>query len=268
MNRVISDVNGGIPFRWDDLRFESAAVREAFKGLLSAYGIAPNDSFIISGIQITGQNYTAGYVCLSGEIYAVDAATAPTPGVGQINYWDIDISYDPNGNKQMRSGGAIQSYQIRKAKVVAGVAPVSYLPFDAGRMVAGENWRIVGTGSAPPFSSGMSSELLNHLRVKKDSFGNIHVVGAFRWTLQPGTYNTVFGLPNTYNNNGANQYRYITCTMMDVTTKKPVGFAQMNVSQNGSGVSFFMVTQYDPGFPFVNPVTDYVIDVPYTIIEA
>jgi hypothetical protein len=101
MNQLISTQNGGIPLDWNDFRFEQAAVRDALFGLLSAFGITPAQSFILSGCtQPVMGSITAGYIAKGGEVYQVDAQAIPTPGSGQYVCFSPVITYDPSGMKR------------------------------------------------------------------------------------------------------------------------------------------------------------------------
>ena len=115
MNQLISTQNGGIPLDWNDFRFEQAAVREAFYGILSAFGITPAQSFILSGCVIGGGSITAGYIAKGGEVYQVDAQAIPTPGIGQYVYFNVAVTYDPSGDETMFNGVVAQTYAVRKA---------------------------------------------------------------------------------------------------------------------------------------------------------
>lgn len=115
MNKLISTQNGGIPLDWNDIRFEQDAVRDALYGVLSAFGITPAESFILSGCKIVGSNITAGYIAKGGEVYQVDAQAIPTPGSGQYVYFAQVITYDPAGDETMYNSAVAQTYQVRKA---------------------------------------------------------------------------------------------------------------------------------------------------------
>lgn len=122
MNKVISTNNGGFPVVLNDLRFEQAATRDAFYGLLSAFGVSVADSFIISGCTIAsyiaGGSYAAGYISLEGEVYKVDAGVLPVLGGGEAWYWAVDVSYDGTGLKVFENAASVDTYQVRKAKII------------------------------------------------------------------------------------------------------------------------------------------------------
>lgn len=122
MNRLESMQNGGIPFEWDDLRWESNAVREAFKHLSKGLGIANNDNYIIWGCDSNGSGgLNAGAVCINGEPCTFDAlASLPSPSPDL--YFEIQESNDPTGSEVMQNGAVVEQYKVRKAVVISGAA--------------------------------------------------------------------------------------------------------------------------------------------------
>ena len=134
MNKLKTDNLGGVSFDWDDWRWEQDGVKEAFFGLVSAWGIDPADSFIISGCESTlnGLNYdiAAGFVALNGEIYKVDNHSVLVAlGAGDTHFWQENISFDPAGLEATKNAGAVNTYEIRRAVVVNGTIPVpTFMP--------------------------------------------------------------------------------------------------------------------------------------------
>lgn len=132
MNKLKTNNTGGWPLELEDLEFAEAATREAFYGLMTAFGIAPQDSFIISGCESSAPNYNAGYICLNGEILKVVADVIPTPGVGEVLYWDLEISYDSAGREQFENSSTNDTYELRRGVLKAGALSVgTYMPFAA-----------------------------------------------------------------------------------------------------------------------------------------
>ena len=137
MNKLKTDNLGGVSFDWDDWRWEQDGVKEAFFGLVSAWGIDPADSFIISGCESTlnGLNYdiSAGFVALNGEIYKVDAhSVAVSLGAGNTHFWQEVVSFDPAGLEPTKNAGTVNTYEIRRAVVVNGTIPVpTFMPMVA-----------------------------------------------------------------------------------------------------------------------------------------
>lgn len=136
MNKLKSDIYAGIGLEWDDIRFEQAAVREAFYGLCSAFGIAVNDGFIITGCVITGtpptQVYSDGFISLGGEIYRVSAAALPViVNPGDVLYFDVDVTFDPAGFESFENSTSGDTYEVRTASIKVGPPPVNYMPYNA-----------------------------------------------------------------------------------------------------------------------------------------
>lgn len=133
MNRLDTTPLGGVPFDWDDWKWEQDGVREAFFGLISAWGIDPADSFIISGCTSTlnGLNYdiSEGYIALSGEIYKVDAHSVVVALAGGFAHqWAPLISYDPAGFEATKNAGTVNTYENRRAHVVNALIVGAFMP--------------------------------------------------------------------------------------------------------------------------------------------
>lgn len=128
MNKFKTDYDGLMPLFLDDIRWMDASVRDAFYGLMTAFGVSPNESFKLSGCVVTvdGESYTttAGYLVFQGEILKVDAHTAvrPFPAPGDTG-WYIGSSYDASGNKVFKDGNSYDTYEIRKAVISHNLAP-------------------------------------------------------------------------------------------------------------------------------------------------
>jgi len=137
MNKLKTDNVGGVSFEWDDWRWEQEAVREAFFGLVSAWGTDPDDSFIISGCGATlnGLNYDidAGFISLNGEIFKVNAhSVVAALGVGAVHFWEQIVTYDPTGLEATKNAGTVDTYEIRTAVVQNATAPIpSFMPMVA-----------------------------------------------------------------------------------------------------------------------------------------
>lgn len=129
MNRLNTLPLGGVPFDWDDWKWEQDGVREAFFGLLSSWGIAVADGFILSGCNVTlnGLNFdiAAGFIALEGEIYKVDAHSVLVALPGGFNHhWIPVVTFDPAGLEATKNLGNANTYEIRRAKVVNAMIPV------------------------------------------------------------------------------------------------------------------------------------------------
>lgn len=150
MNKLLNP-NGGIAFENDDLQWMQNATIEAWYGFLSAFGISPTASFIISGCAIdTGTGtYAAGYISLAGEILKVDAGTLPTAAPDL--FWDLDVTNDPAGNEVLYSGGSADTYEVRKGIIKAGSATgkMPITAFSLIEKITGKTARVDCTKSTP-----------------------------------------------------------------------------------------------------------------------
>lgn len=136
MNKLITTDIGGFPFVLDDIRFESDATIDAFKGMLSSWGLAEDESYILSGAAITdgGANWNVaeGYISIEGEVLFIPAHSVIKAGGGQATYWVINKSFDPAGLKTFEAGGSFNTYQTRVAELItSGTIPALYTDLNA-----------------------------------------------------------------------------------------------------------------------------------------
>lgn len=136
MNKLITTDNGGFPFQLDDLRFVDDSVRNVLKGIMSAYGIAADESFILSGSGSTlnGGNYdiATGYISLDGEILEVEAHSITTTlAPGEFHVWKLKTANDPAGLKTFESTISFDTYEVRQAEVVVETPVGVYMPMIA-----------------------------------------------------------------------------------------------------------------------------------------
>lgn len=123
MNNLKTDDVGGFPFVLDDLRWEGDAVREAFEGLVTAWGgDLLTDTYRLVGAEVTpsGPNFSvaAGFVVIEGEVCKVDSILVPAPTGSNVLQWAVSETTDPAGDKTFLSGPSYSTYRIRKAVVV------------------------------------------------------------------------------------------------------------------------------------------------------
>jgi len=134
MKELQINYNKAVPFNWDDLGWLQASIKEAIYGIISAFGIAPADSFRISGcsVSIAGSDYTttAGWLSYNGEIMYVPAHTT-TKQAGQLIYWEPDESYDPSGAKLDIDGDPVDCYKVRVAKMFSRAVDLNKMPYNA-----------------------------------------------------------------------------------------------------------------------------------------
>ncbi|CAN5437773.1 hypothetical protein BH09BAC1_BH09BAC1_05090 [soil metagenome] len=121
MNRLYTLDNGGMGLDLDDLEFVFDAYKEAFTGLLTMFG----SDVILSGLALTSStgtlvNVSAGFVGIAGEIYAVDANTAPIDfALTPFIYVEPTSSNDVNGFEEFEDQTYHNTYEIRRGKIVA-----------------------------------------------------------------------------------------------------------------------------------------------------
>jgi len=171
MNKTNYATNGGLGEVLDDLTFDQQAVRDAFYGLLSAFGVSIADSFIISGCNLVAGVYQPGYIALGGEILKFDGAAQTSLPGGNTRVWDVLATFDSNGDRILESGGAFQAYQVRKAQVtyVLNANAPNYLAVSGAptiqdkivAMIASEDWVVI---DADCFC-------------RKDAAGFVHLIG-------------------------------------------------------------------------------------------
>lgn len=143
MNDFKTDANGGIPYVFDDYRWEHDADKRAFFALVN--GLAKEeDVVIIQGVEITGtgttQNVSEGYVLIEGEVVQVDAHTTTNLDAG-IDYRHILIteSFDAAGLKNLEDGGTADTYRKRRATIEGESGTIQ-----AGEIAFGTNVKTLG----------------------------------------------------------------------------------------------------------------------------
>ncbi len=215
MNKLLTNINGGFPFVLDDLRFNDAAYRDAFKAVMKAFDINGTDRFIIAGCEVTSNltthNIAPGWIYYDGEIYAVDAQSIQIqvgPGAGY--YFEPIITYDPAGNKTFEDGTQHDTYEVRKAKVYFGTLPTNALLMISPRLIDLtaqytanhlidylEDVNIVGAQGQPSFAPGWSSSSNDEpVGFYKDLQSNVILQGFCGRNFYLS--NVIFQLPNGY----------------------------------------------------------------------
>jgi hypothetical protein len=126
MNNFLTDFTGGMPRALDDLKFMQESYKEAFAGFLSHFGLTAQDSFVLSGCEITdgGANWDVaeGYISLEGEVLKVESHSIIKDALNTF-YWTTELTFDPNGLKTFADSSSNNTYQIRKSVVVSALTP-------------------------------------------------------------------------------------------------------------------------------------------------
>ncbi len=211
MNRFRTNVNGGTKLFSDDIAFIDASVRDAFKGLVSVFGVTASNSFKISGCVVTNvglvYSWSSGYICFFGEILKVVAGSVTIPSTPQAGYglyWGLDVSYHIDGAYRQNH----DTYEIRQSKLFYGMLPESqigvtdYMPayattiqdkilelYSSSDLIAKittselvqklmaneETWKEVGSGFINDWGNGGGT--LETAGYKIDNFGVVHLKG-------------------------------------------------------------------------------------------
>lgn len=205
---------GGMPLNLEDFVWLDSCIRDAFKGLTSAFG----GNFTLSGCELDlfAGTYAAGYVVMDGEILKVDGGSIPALSPGDILYWTLDLSYDSGGTETFGNGNVNDTYEYRKARMVAGTPSVGEMPITVPTLLdyisqyvqlngafalkKQEDWILVGTNGAPAFENGWvdyNSAQFGQLRFMKDNFGFVTITGAVG-SGTVGSTTPIFHLPVGY----------------------------------------------------------------------
>lgn len=123
MNRLKTSDQGGFPLRLDDLRWMDNAYKEAFKGIMSSFGVIDQKVILLSGCERTVNNnmitISSGFISIAGEIYAVSEQTYNNP-ISSLEYWEVNVQYDAAGLKQFLDNTTHETYEIRTARIAVG----------------------------------------------------------------------------------------------------------------------------------------------------
>jgi len=189
MNTLKTTDNGGFPLTLNDFRWIDNGIREAFKGLMSGYGVTDSEAVIISGCERTVTSGTvsiaAGFISISGEICIVPAHTYPEPSVGQFEYWDLYTYFDSEGYKVFQSTLDFNTYQGRAAKVtVASSIPAGYTEYADTKNIFQITRIKINTDSWHNLVDTTNGIDTWSIEFKKDSSEFVHLRG-FRYEEDP-----------------------------------------------------------------------------------
>ena len=192
MNKLDTSNNGGMPVELDDLEWLDTAYRDAWKGLLSAFGNTLPTSFKLSGciVTVAGNTYswTAGYIALEGEILKVDAGSVTVSNMHSAK-WLLQETYDISGNDQFFDTNSYDTYQIRRGILVDTplIAPPPYMIYNAPYLrdiiqsyfPTEENWHNIGDTLEPSFQNSWDNynNGFGVARFKKDVYGWVCLEG-------------------------------------------------------------------------------------------
>ena len=136
MNEFKTTDVGGHSLEWNDLRWMMAGYSEAFKGVLSTFGYAAGDVYILSGCEsatvgnpVTSLSIDEGFIAIDGEVCFVPAHSVAQQagGAGTGYYWKVDSSFDPTGLELFEDANQYNTYEVRRGKVVFGLIPANHV---------------------------------------------------------------------------------------------------------------------------------------------
>jgi hypothetical protein len=117
--------NGGMPLFGDDFRFLDEAGREALKGILFEAAQVYDGKMILGGCVLTVNpttfSITEGFVMLDYEVLYLPATTVAKGG-NTVCEIQLDVTYDPDGEKTFANSTTQDTYEVRRAKLVAGTS--------------------------------------------------------------------------------------------------------------------------------------------------
>ncbi len=188
--------DGGLPLVLNDFRWMHSITTEAFKGVLSAFGVTAQETFIFSGCDrsVSGGlvTITEGYVSIGGEPCHVSEHTYPEP-TGNFEYWVIDTSTDASGTKVFQNTTVNETYEVREGKIAIGasVPPGNTSYADTPTIhelihsnLPTESWQTLlsQTITLPTLLNGNYS-----IQYRKDLSGFVHMTGKYHTGEDPGS---------------------------------------------------------------------------------
>lgn len=186
MNKLAIFNDKAVPFEWDDIDWLQESIRDAFYGLLSAFGVTEEDSFIISGCVVGISDGAAdvadGYISFEGEICQVDAASITWTGEKIVRFALLE-SDDPTGSETDIDSNTVECYKIRKATIIADDAAAGQMLYNAPTLQDilktlvfddATAWVIV-TPASDYTLTGIATS--SQLKYRKDSIGTLQLQG-------------------------------------------------------------------------------------------
>lgn len=239
MNLFKTTDNGGLPLVLNDFRWIDAGYREAFKAIMSSYGIDDSMTVILNGCErnvVSGTvTISEGYVSLGGEICFVPEHSYADP-VGTFEYWDLNLSFDADGYKTFQSTSNFETYQRRIAKItVASSIPPGYSEYSATenvfeiirRKIPRDAWNQFKNYTVPPsdYFPGVYS-----LECKLDFDGFVHLQGLQVFEdLADGAINVLIGtLPVGYRPS-----KTVTRLISNMNSSVIIGQTLIEIATNG-----------------------------------
>lgn len=133
MNKLKTTGLGGFPVVLDDFRWMDAGYRDGFYGLLAAFGVEDDQSFVIVGCERSVDDGTVtvspGYVSINGEVCFFPEQTYDEPTT-ETEFFEVAVSYDAEGLKTFQDASEQDTYEIRRAKIsISDTPPIEHTNF-------------------------------------------------------------------------------------------------------------------------------------------
>ncbi len=189
MKHLITTITGYHPLAITDLGFIQEAFTEAFKGVLSTYGVANNEAVILSGCEktvgATDITFSEGWVSIGGEVCFFPAQVIPLVP-GEVQWFVKNQAFDPEGTVNYQTSGPQQTYEVITAQISSGVSiPNGFFDFLDAKNVyqlirEGVNyldWVTFPDGDDDDFYGTGNTPLPAFRRYYKDIDGFVHLKG-------------------------------------------------------------------------------------------
>ena len=132
MNRLETNVTGGMPYPLETIRFQQSAIEEVIKGLAGHISI-PSEVAIITGCvrSTNAGNVTIseGFVILSGEVCYHPEQTYVEPSGQQVEYWQLNEFTPPAGTFVYENGQSHDVWRVRQATIIVSDQSPALVPF-------------------------------------------------------------------------------------------------------------------------------------------
>jgi hypothetical protein len=197
MNKLAIHTDKKIPFNWDDIGWLQESVRDSFYGILSAFGVDPADSFILSGCEVSNvgsddvYQVEAGYISLNGEVLKVAQQQIDVSGGGTPTYELEEVS-DLSGSKFDDDDIPVELYKIRRAKLVGN----GTMSVNAPTLIEKIIQLSTGDWIEPALNAGYTNVSGDPVKWRFNAIGNMEITGSFTADSPAGS--TLFSLPLGY----------------------------------------------------------------------
>lgn len=126
MKRVLWTIAGGRPRHQNDFRFERDGIKEGLEAPLARLnpaGITNTHGYILWGCAVTEDSgelsIAEGLVAIGGELLTVAPQSVVMPEGLVVYALQLETYYDPEGYKQYEDASYHNTYEVRRAQLVA-----------------------------------------------------------------------------------------------------------------------------------------------------